>query len=450
MPRMQFGISSFERARGDLPELPVINMYAEEAPTEETGVVLQSRPGLADRAADMGAEPVKALFKGDGVLDSGLYGVAGISLYRGTTRIGALDGSGPYFMAGYEDKLFVAGGGSLWGYDGSTLASVAFPDGAHVASIVVGASRLIAIRKDTEKFYWSDVLSDTIDALSFATAENQPDRLKDMLFIDDVLILFGVSTVEFWPSTTDADLPFQPLEGRVFEKGIKDTGCAARFGSTFAWVSSDNQVCMSDPDNIISNPGLEAKIEASSSVRLWTYLLEGTEFLCLRLDSGTWSYSYRSKLWSQQMSYGEDNWIPQCFAGGVFGSSLDGRTLEWDTGHLDLGGVLERRFRAGLPLNSGQLTVNNLVLRTNIGNTPFLTGDYAEPTVEVRFSRDAGRTWGSWKPRGMGEQGEYRKKVQWVQCGMFGQPGVMAELRMTAPSPLRVSDCLVNEPFGGI
>lgn len=79
--RLQYGISAFERARGDLPSLPVVNMYAEEAGTEETGVVLQSRPGIADRSANMGSTgPVQALFKGDGVLDSALYGVSNATL----------------------------------------------------------------------------------------------------------------------------------------------------------------------------------------------------------------------------------------------------------------------------------------------------------------------------------------------------------------------------------
>jgi hypothetical protein len=448
--RLQFGLSSFERARGNLPELPVINMFAEAAPTEAQGVVLQSRPGLSDRSADMGAGPVQALFKGDGVLDSALYGVSGASLYTGSTVIGAVDGAGPFFLAGYEDKLFVAGGGSLWGYDGTTLAAVTFPDTASVRKVLVGASRAICLRADTEKFYWSDVLSSNIDALSFATAESQPDRLKDALFIDDVLILFGAETVEFWPNTGDADLPFQPLEGRVFERGIKATGCAVQFGTTFAWVTDANQVCLTDPESIISNAGLEALIADSASVRLWTFLLEGTEFLALRLDTRTFVYSLRSKLWSEFASWGQDNWLPACYAGGVFGSAVDGTTMAWGAAHLDLGGVMERRFRAGAPLNSGAVAVNHLMLRTDPGETPYLSGDYADPTVELRMSRNAGRTWGNWRTTTLGSQGDYGKRVQWTACGTYGQPGVFAEFRLTDPVGLRVSDVFVNEPWGGL
>lgn len=449
MPSIQFGLSSYERARGDLPGLPVINMFAEEAPTEETGVVLQSRPGLDDLATDLGGSPVDCLFQRDLVLGSALFGVAGTALYEETTLVGAIDGDGPFSMAGYEDALFVAGGASLWVYDGATVSAVLFPDSASVSKVIVGASRAIAIRADTGKFYWSDSLSTDIDGLDFATAENQPDRLLDMAFIDDTLILGGAETIEFWPNTGENDLPFQPLEGRVIEKGVKATGCLVPLGPSFAWVTNTNQVCFGDENNVLSNPGLEERIEGSASCRLWTFTLGGLEFLALRLDTETQVWSLRSKLWSEFQSYGQGNWIPQCFAGDTFGSSIDGRLMAWGDGHEDLGGVLERRFRAGLSINAGGVSISNAQLRCNVGQTPFLSGDYTAPQVEMRLSRDAGQTWGNWRRTALGEQGQYRKKVQWRALGMASQPGFLAEFRVTDPVPFRVSDVLVNEPYGG-
>lgn len=448
--RLQFGVSANERTRGDLPALPVVNMFVEQAPSETGGIAMQSRPGLADRVSDMGAGPVEALFKADGVLGGTLYGVSGGQFYSEATLIGAVDGSGPVSMAGYEDKLFIAGGASLWGYDGTTLAAIAFPDDAPVVKCVVGASRVITIRGDTEKFYWSDVLSDTIGALSFASAEQQPDRLKDVLFWSDSLILFGTETVEFWPNTADPDLPFQVLEGRTYRRGIKGTGCATLFGPTFAWVTDTNQVCVESPENIISGPGLEARIEASSSVKLWAFQLEGTEFLALTLDNETQVYSYRSKLWSQFESAEADNWIAQSFAGGVFGSAIDGRTFTWGANWEDAGTTLERRFRAGAPFDAAGLILSDVQLRTNPGNTTYTTGTYANPTVELRSSRDGGRTWGNWRSASLGEQGKYRKRVQWKACGMASRPGIFLEFRLSDPVDLRVSDVLVNEPSGGI
>lgn len=450
MPRVQFGLSAFERARGNLPELPVKNMFAEEVPTEETGVVLQSRPGLYDLAGGMGDGPVQCLFKASGVLNAALFGISGGEFYQASDSKGAIDGTGPVSMTGYENLVFATAGANLWGYDGSSLIAIAFPDGAPIKKVLVGASRLIAIREDTEQFYWSDVLSTTIDALSFASAESQPDRLRDAVFIDGILILFGAETTEFWPATQEADLPFRPLPGQVFERGIRNTGAATKVGSTFAWVTDKSQVCLTNPEQIVSNAGLEALIAASDNAFLWNFYLEGTEFLALRIDAGTWVYSMRSRMWSQFESYGYDNWIPQCFAGGVFGSSIDGRLLGWTDAHEDLGGVLERLIRAGFPLSSDSVTINNVVLQTNPGNTPYLAAPYDEPTVEMRRSLDGGRTWGNWRQASLGAQGEYRKRVQWTACGMAGQPGWMGEFRVTDPVPFRVSGVFVNEPWGGL
>lgn len=447
MPQVRFGISSYERAEGDLPEFPAINMYAEEAPTEEKGIVLQSRPPLEDRSADMGAGPVRQLFKRDLVLSGALFGVSGSFLYKALTSLGTIDGGGPVSMAGYESFLFVAAGTRLWGYDGTTLAAIAIPDSADVIKVIVAASRALVIRKDTGKFYWSDALETDIESLDFATAENQPDRLLDMLYIDGILRLFGAETVENWPLTTDASLPFQPLPGSVIERGIKATGCATAIGSTFAWVTNLNEVCLTDENTILSNEGLQARIEASTDVSLFTFIVDGVECLALRLDDET--QVWRNGRWSQFASYGETNLIPQCYAGGIFGSAVDGRTVQWGTGHEDFGGVLERRFRAGFPLDSGGLEIDNVVLRVNVGQTPYLTGDYIEPVVEMRLSRDGGQTWGIWRSASLGQQGNYRTKVQWTMCGMASQPGLLMEFRVTAPVPFRVSGVLVNEPYGG-
>lgn len=450
MARMQFGITAFERAEGDLPELPVINLYAEEAPTEETGVVLQSRPPLVNRSADMGTGPVKQLFKRDGVLASALFGVSGGMLYRDTLSLGLVPGSGPVSMAGNEVGLIVTAGAAAQYHDGATLAAIAFPDAASVAKVANGASRFWLIRADTGKLYFTPPLDATVDGLDFITAESLPDKLLDMLWLDDAAVLFGAESVEFWPNTGDPNLPIEPLEGRVFEEGIKATGCTTVWNATFAWVTSDNRVCLSgDKPDPISNPGLEKRIKDSTACRLWTMEIDGQEFLMLTVDAGTWAFGNRNGKWSQFRTYGGDGFAAQCWAGGVFGSATDGKTLAFGTGHLELGAELERLFRAGFPLNSGGLAVNSILLRTNPGQTPYLTGDYVEPFIELRLSRDAGQTWGVWKRKSLGVQGKYRKKVEWNGLGMASQPGLLAEFRLTTPTPLRVSDVLINEQRGG-
>lgn len=447
--RLQFGLSAFERVRGNGPQLPVINMFAEQAPTEETGVLLQSRPGLSDRSADMGEGPIAELFQKDGVLSGALLGVSNGVLYEDTVPLGGIPGAGAVSMAGNGVGLMITAGAELQYWNGSALSEVAFPDGAGVTKIFEGASRFIALRAGTGVFYWTDPLGTTFDPLDFATAESRADPLLDGLFLKDGAILFGSETVEFWPNTNDPDLPFQPLEGMVFQKGIRATGCATRFGTSFAWVTDNNEVCIGDPDSVASNPGLEEKIAASASCRLWTFLIEAQEFLALRVDAGTWVYGFRNRMWSQFASEGEANWIPQCFADGVFGSAIDGRTLTFNDTHADLGGDLERRFRFGAPLNGGAVPVSNITLRTNPGRTPFLSGDYLDPTLELRMSRDVGATWGNWRQTSLGQQGKYRERVQWRGCGLASAPGVFGEIRVTDPVPFSAAGVFMNEQNGG-
>lgn len=446
MPALLLGLSSDARADGDLPGLPVVNMYVEETASE--GVVLQSRRGLVDRAASMGAGPVRQLYKRDGVIGGSLFGVSGSTLYQGTTSRGTVTGPGAVSIAGNDTGIMISAGGSLFTYDGTTFATVAFPDSANVVKVVEGASRFIAIRADSARFYWTPPLQRTFSALAFATAETKSDRLLDAVFVDDILVLFGAETVEFWPNTTDDDLPFQPLEGRVLERGIRATGCATTFGTSFAWVTDQNTVCIESETNIISNPGLQARLADSATASLFTFYIDGTEFLALRMDSETQVYNQRTGTWSEFETYGEANWAATCHDGGVFGSN-DGRTLEWGDGFEELGGVLERRFRGGLPINGGGVPIFNLRLRVNPGQTPFLSGDYADPIIEMRLSPDAAQTWGNWRGTPLGAQGQYRKRIEWRGLGLASAPAFLTEIRLTDPVPLRVSGLFINEPFGG-
>lgn len=444
-----YGLSTFERRRGDFPELPVVNMLGENIPVEP-GVTLQSRPGLKNSDVVMGTEPVKELFQIDGVLNNGLFGVAGTKLYQNSTEVGSINGTGNVSFCGYEDYVFVNAGQSIWSFNGSVLDDITFPDNASVSKIAVGASRLIALRKDTGTFYWSEPLGVTIDALSFATAENSPDKLIDLLFIADRLYLFGSETVEIWPVAADQDLPFQPLPGATFPVGIKDVGCAAQFGRGFVWITNYNEVCFNTPENIISDPELQVRIANSSFVHTWVFFVDDNEFLAVTLDNETWVYGFRNQLWSVFNSFEKPNWICQCYENGYFGTIVNGTLAQWSDDYFDFSGPLERTFNGWVPITAEPMWLSNVILRTNPGTTPYLSGDFTNPIVELRTSIDGGRSWFNWQKRQLGVQGQYRARTVWSSMGQFGYPGCLVQIRCSDPVPFRVSGLTYNEPFGGI
>lgn len=444
-----YGTSVFERRRGDFPTLPVKNMVGEGVPVEP-GVTLQSRPGLENSAITMGSGPVHRLYQVDGVLDNGLFGVSGNKLFESSTEIGTVSGSGPVSLCGYENYLFVNAGEQIHRWDGATYDAIIFPDMADVSKIAVGASRLIALRKDTAQFYWSDPLGVTIPSLNFATAENEPDKLLDLLFMADRLYLFGSETVEIWVVGTDQDLPFTPLPGTTFPVGIKTTDCVARLGRSFAWVTNYNEVCIDTPENIISDPELQVRIEESTTTSLWSFFIDDNQFLSLRLDDETWVYSMRAGLWSTFESFGETNWICQSFENDLFGTSTSGTLVQFSDDYSDFDDPIVREFHGWVRITAEPLWLGNVVLRTNPGTTPFLSGDYSNPVVELQTSQDGGKTWMPWISQPLGVQGAYRIKTIWSSLGQFGYPGALVKIRNSDPVPFRISGLSYNEPFGGI
>jgi hypothetical protein len=423
-------------------------MVVEEVPTEQSPV-LQSRFGMEDEGTTLGTGPVKALYQVDGVIDGAQFAVSGSKFYADGIELGTIDGSGEASIAGFESFIFAAAGAGLWGWNGVTLAEVTLPDNFDALRICVGASRLLVIKKTTGRFYWSDVLSSTVDALSFATAENTPDKLLDCLYVGDVAVLFGAETVEFWQVSTDPDLPFLPIVGRVFQKGIKATGCASHFQGSFAWVTNRNQICVGSLDQVITTPDIDAKIEASTVVRLWSFYMGNDEFLALTLDSETLVFSSRSSQWSEFQTL-DENWRPRCFGGGLFGSSIDGKLIQWSDDYYDHEGNLTRILTAGIAIPAQVLNVFNLIVRTNSGRTPILEGYGYDPMIELRTSKDGGFTYGSWKEIAFGENGQYRKNIMWRSLGSFGRPGFVCQVRVTRPVPFRVSGVYINEPYGAI
>ena len=441
MPKLQSALSNYDRDRGDPARFPVVNMYLEESDTE--GLILQSRPGLADREVTFGDGPVQKMFRRS---DTGVFvTVSDGEVYEGTTNRGALTGTGPVSIAGQSGFEFIASGTGLQLLQSGALTSPTWVGGDAV-KVLSGGGRIIALSKGTGQFFWTEPFTTTFNALNFATAESSGDNLLDALFLDDILILFGTETVEFWPNIGDDDLPFRPLEAQVLERGIKATGCATALGNTFAWVTDRDQVCLRDENSVISNPGIEEDIAASGSVSLFNFFIEGTEFLCLRLDAITHVRNMRTGTWSEFRTKEQTNWIAACYERGVFGSGIDGKTLELTDTPSDLGAPIERLFAAGLPLDGGGVVMHNIRVRCNPGQAQSLTD---APELELRASRDAGQTWGAWRRRSLGVQGQYRNLMQWAGLGMFSQPGALFQFRLTDGVPLRVSNVTFNEPFGG-
>jgi hypothetical protein len=451
--RVFYGRGAYLRNNGNLPRLRLINLYLEQTPAEQDGVILLSRKGLSSYAS-VGSGPVTGVFQQPGVFSGDVFCVSGGHLYRGATDLGAIDGSGPVSFAGTTGELLVAAGTRLWSYNGTNLVSVSFPDSADVTAVTFHDGLFIAARAGGHKYYWSAVLDGrTWDALDFASAESKPDALLDLKVVNDTLYLLGQETIEPWANTGQADAPYQRFEQRIFAKGVKATGCVVEMDQGLFFVAHDDMVyVLRDGPERISDHGIEEQIAASSSVSCFGYISEGHSFFCIRLDSTTFAYDVATQQWAELATYGRANFRAQCATEpgdtAIFGDDETGALWTLD-GYRDGADAIERLFTFALPLDGGIFVADNVAITANVGWTELLAGQGSDPIAEMRLSRDAGATFGDWRQAPLGQQGEYRTRTIWRRCGMFDAPGMLGEIRISDPVGFRLSNVGVNEAGGG-
>jgi hypothetical protein len=135
----------------------------------------------------------------------------------------------------------------------------------------------------------------------------------------------------------------------------------------------------------------------------------------------------------------------------LFGDDTDPKIWRFeDFGTTDSGeAVMPRIFSAGAPLNAQPQAVFNVLADGNSGATEATSGDNADPLLEMRFSRNGGRTFSDWRSSRFGRMGEYRNQARYGSCGFMDPPGFLAEFRMTEVAPLRIGNVRINESLAG-
>lgn len=449
------GRGAWQRDRGAFPPWRQQNCLLEESKTDPKGYNILSRPPLIAHTT-VGAGPISGVFKNPGVFAGSLFVVSGGTLYKDGVSQGAIDGSDLVSWAAGQDELVLTRGATAYSYKSTGLAAIAFPDGANVRAVNYMARRFFFVRVNSGRFYWSE-LDDgrTIDGLSYATAESEQDELFDIKRKGDLFWMLGANTGEAWVLTGDPDLPLSRVTQMILGRGVLSTRCAEEIEGTVYFVSRDGMVCMIDQAAIrISDSALEEKIRQASVVTTFWFQYEGKPLLCIRVSiSGGTSSTYVLDLALKNQpsifkTNGRSLWAARCatmsIAEPYFGDDTNNTVWKFDESSTTDSGesTFERIFSAGAPGDG--IPIHNVVVNGNSGAAAFGT-----PAMEMRFSRDAGRTFSAWKSTGWGLSGEYRRFARFGSCGYFREPGFLSEYRVTACIPLRVASVRANVSVAG-
>lgn len=290
-------------------------------------------------------------------------------------------------------------------------------------------------------------LSGAFDPTYVAAKTGFPDQLATLCCVHREIWLFGiVKTTEVWYDAGGAAFPFAIMPGVFIEHGCAAKYSVCKHDLSVFWLSIDQEgqgtVFMGSGYRAvkISTPAIANSIAqyATISDAIGMMYKQGDHvFYVLTFPTAdvTWVYDLSEGLWHQRGWLNPDTgllhrWRPQVTA-VAYGLVLAG---DWENGNLyelsltayadavnptTLVGtpILRRRAFPHLVADGKRASYDRFAADVEAGNGSVTTPTVA-PQLQLEWSDNRGRTYGTQTAQSLGAQGEYLVQPQWRQLGM--------------------------------
>lgn len=413
-----------------------VNLYVELDESTQGEGAFYHAPGLR-RLATLAATGCRGLHGAGGVL----WAVYGAKLYSITTawvatEIGTLPNSSGHveiFNNGIDLIVAHQDGWHTCLLDGTGFAAVSGSEGTSDGTFI--DSFLVQAKTDGT-YQWANVGTTTIEALNFASAEGNPDKVIRTLADHRELILFGTDTIEVAVVTGDADLPF--TRTAFIEQGLLAKHSVAKEDNSIFWLGRNEkgQGVLYRADGYvptrISDFAIEQAIAGYANPEdavAYTYQQGGHHFYVIHFAEASWCYDINTGLWSQRAYRNQTTGELERHRGGehaffngthVVGDWEDGRlyALDLDTYTDDGDEIYRERVWAQLHAENRRMFFHKgeLIAEMGVG----LDGDSetgADPQVWLSWSDDGGRNWSNQHNRTLGRIGAFRNRAIWRRLG---------------------------------
>lgn len=449
-----------------------INLYPEVNPKEtspEAPVTHYPRPGLKPIAAPPAAGAGRCLFASSqgqlfAVIDNSVFYIDPDFAF---TNIGALltPARTPCSIADNGTNALLVDG-SPQGYN-ILLAQPA----AQITQIgdpnFMGSTRadfidyfIILNQPGTNRWYCTLSNQIAFNALYIGQKTAWPDNIQCVVAIEREVWVFGPKKSEPWYNAGSVPFPFQISPGIIIEQGCAAPYSPAKMDTNVYWLSESPEggymVMKGNNQNValrISTHAIEAELRkyprVSDAIGA-TYQIEGHSFYKLHFPTAdkTWGYDEATQQWH------EDNWVDQngvlhrarnTFCAFAYGKNL---ALDWANGSLyeidtntrtDNGNPIPwiRSFphvAAELKQVSHGAFIADVQTGNSVGTgennmfvSPWSQGfssgfgpltQIVSPVVNLRVSRDGGKSFGNNRPKGRISSGNYRSLLRWRGNGI--------------------------------
>jgi hypothetical protein len=462
MVAVPLGQATYRRRDMRTPEIELTNLLVENDPTNQVdGKVLFQRPGLTQLSTVGTIGPIRGVFRRYGVVNSQYIVVSATKAFTvsdigGQTELGDVGGSDIVSIDGSDLKAIIVSDGSAYFTTGASLTLIVMPDSQRVSGVVYINGYFILVVENSQKFYWLAPGDTNPDPLNFASVETAPDNIVKAARLLDELWFLGQQTTEVWQLTANLDLPFQPVGGRLYEKGCANRDTAQVLDNTLFWVGNDLIVYRADTTPVrISSHSVEERLANAGleTLKAWAFSIDGHTLYCLTIGSqGTWAFDVENQNWPRFKSYGKETWRAH------LGTQVDGSLIVAgdDTSNIlyqldntvsnDNGAQLERIVTGGLNILGRPQPCRDFSVAMAMGWAP-ITGDAVNPTVLMRYSDDGGNIWSTWIEARLGLEGQYNGEVVWRQLGLMQSPGRLFTVKVTDDAIVRISYARANEAF---
>lgn len=291
----------------------------------------------------------------------------------------------------------------------------------------------------SNQFLVSQFGSLDVDALSFASAEGDPDNIVAIIANTRDLILLNERTTEVWSNTGNSDFPFERVQGGFIEKGCLAPLSAAKIEGIVFWLGRDpfgqGQIFAMQglTPQRISTHAIEQAISSYESPQLatsYTYQKNGHAFYVLNFTETTWVYDLSTKLWHERAYTNQGvlerhridtiGFIPEIDT-HVCGDYETRKVYSLSESiYTDAGNEITR-LRT-LPHVSSSLKLLfcsslQIDMETGIGLNDEAQGN--DPEAMLSFSDDGGHTWSNEKIAKIGKLGNYKTRVIFRRLGSF-------------------------------
>lgn len=316
------------------------------------------------------------------------------------------------------------------------------------------------------RFAFTDVLDvASISALNYYTAESSPDSLVAGRVVGELYYLFGTKTIEPWAQTGNSDDPFALQPGLTQQVGAACRDGIVKADNTLFFIDDAfNPRRLGQGASEIINPDDPwitdlLKAAGAANIKGKVYEEKAHTFVAWRTPIGEVVYDVMTKQWHTRGSLNQatSRWTAIVQVGPsdsarVFVADADGCLDEYSRDYLSehmpdantMGTEIIREFSAVFPTQSGRQAIKTVKLELAKG-VGLPTGQGSDPVVEMRQSKDSGNTFTSWRPKGIGKQGEYSKRTIWRRRGRAKDQGIVFEFRKTDPVRTAYLGVVINE-----